>query len=146
MRRAGSGSNEPMKVPTRRSIADEALACENLLEMTPLRVAAWQEVEDRVVVERPRSSVRGLRGVGEWLSYVLSMRKIRLDERGSFLWHLVDGERSVSEVAEAMRGQFGEEVEPAEERVGQLIRMLRRERLLAYPGWDPVPPDSTPRE
>ena len=41
---------------------------------------------------------------------------------------------------------FGEEVEPAEERVGQLIRMLRRERLLAYPGWDPAPTGSMPRE
>jgi len=135
-----------MRLPSRKSIEKEALASENLLEMTPLRVAAWQEVEDRVVVERPRSSVRGLRGLGERVSYFLSMRKIRLDERGSFLWHLVDGERSVSEVAEAMRGQFGEEVEPAEERVGQLIRMLRRERLLAYPGWDPVPPGSKPYE
>lgn len=134
-----------MKASTSRSIQEEALARENLLELVPVRVAIWQEVEDRVVVERPRPSMRGLPGVGERLSYFLSMRKIRLDERGSFLWHLVDGERSVAEVAEAMRKRFGEEVEPAEERAGQLIRMLRRERLLAYPGWDPVPPGSTPR-
>ena len=104
-----------MKLPIRRSIQDEALAGENLLEMTPVRVAAWQEVEDRVVVERPRPSRRGIPGVGERLSYFLSMRKIRLDERGSFLWLLVDGRRSVAEVAEAMREQFGDEVEPAEE-------------------------------
>ena len=135
-----------MKLPMRRSIQDEALANENLLGMTPVRVARWLEVEDRVVVERPRPSRRGLPGVGERVSYLLSMRKIRLDERGSFLWHLVDGERSVLEVAEAMREQFGEEVEPAEERVGQLIRMLRRERLLAYPGWDSVPPVSSALE
>lgn len=135
-----------MKLPIRKSIQQEALASENLLEMVPQRVAGWEEVEGRVVVERPRPSQRGLRGVGERLSYSLSMRKIRLDERGSFLWHLIDGERSVAEVAEGMRGQFGEGVEPAEERVGQLIRMLRRERLLAYPGWDPLPPGSMPRE
>ena len=135
-----------MKLPIRRSIQDEALAGENLLEMTPVRVAAWQEVKDRVVVERPRPSGRGIPGLGERLSYFLSMRKIRLDERGSFLWHLVDGRRSVAEVAEAMREQFGDEVEPAEERVGHLIRLLRRERLLAYPGWDFVDLASTARE
>jgi hypothetical protein len=45
-----------------------------------------------------------------------------------------------------MRGEFGEQVEPAEERVGHLIRMLRREHLLAYPGWDPVPPVSMAHE
>lgn len=129
-----------MKLPTRRSLRDEALAGENLLEMRPLRVADWQEVGDRVVVERPRPTRRGVRGLGERISYLLSMRKIRLDERGSFLWYLVDGEHSVSEIAEAMRREFGEQVEPAEERVGHLIRLLRREHLLAYPGWDPVPP------
>jgi len=129
-----------MNLPTRKSIREEALAGENLLEMVPQRVADWEEVEDRVVVERPRPSKQGLPGVGERLSYFLSMRKIRLDERGSFLWHLIDGERSVAEVVEAMRSEFGEEVEPAEERVGQLIRLLRREYLLAYPGWDPVFP------
>ena len=132
-----------MKLPIRRSNPDAALAGENLLEMTPLRVAHWQEIDDRVVVERPRPGARGWRGLGERVSYFLSMRKIRLDERGSFLWHLVDGDRSVAEVAEAMRLEFGEEVEPAEERVGHLIRLLRRERLLAYPGWDPMPPGST---
>lgn len=135
-----------MNLPTRKSIREEALAGENLLEMVPRRVADWEEVEDRVVVERPRPSKQGLPGVGERLSYFLSMRKIRLDERGSFLWHLIDGERSVAEVVEAMRSEFGEEVEPAEERVGQLIRLLRREYLLAYPGWDPVfPPSATER-
>ncbi len=135
-----------MNLPTRKSIREEALAGENLLEMVPQRVADWEEVEDRVVVERPRPSKQGLPGVGERLSYFLSMRKIRLDERGSFLWHLIDGERSVAEVVEAMRSEFGEEVEPAEERVGQLIRLLRREYLLAYAGWDPVfPPSATER-
>lgn len=135
-----AGSSRALNLPTRKSIQEEALAGENLLEMVPQRVADWEEVEDRVVVERPRPSKQGLPGVGERLSYFLSMRKIRLDERGSFLWHLIDGERSVAEVVEAMRSEFGEEVEPAEERVGQLIRLLRREYLLAYPGWDPVFP------
>jgi hypothetical protein len=137
-----------MKLPGSRSARDEALASENLLEMTPLRVASWREVSERVVVERPRPSGGGWGELGDWLSYFLSMRKIRLDERGSFLWQLVDGRRSVAELVEAMRGKFGEGVEPAEERVGHLIRLLRRERLLAYPGWDsvPTPPSVQERE
>ena len=133
-----------MSLPTRKSIQEEALAGENLLEMVPQRVAAWEEVEDRVVVERPRPSKQGLPGVGERLSYFLSMRKIRLDERGSFLWHLIDGERSVAEVVEAMRSEFGEEVEPAEERVGQLIRLSNRQSEASSPSWDPVFPASAP--
>ena len=60
-----------MKVPTRRSIQEEALASENLLELVPVRVAIWQEVEGRVVVERPRPRTRGLSGVGERVSHIL---------------------------------------------------------------------------
>ena len=29
--------------------------------------------------------------------------------------------------------------EPAEERLGHMVRLLRQEGLLAYPEWDPVP-------
>jgi hypothetical protein len=47
----------------------------------------------------------------------------------------MDGEKTVAEMAEDLRQEYGEQVEPAEERAGQLVRMLHSEDLLAYPGW-----------
>jgi hypothetical protein len=35
-----------------------------------------------------------------------------------------------------MRAEFGERVEPVEERLGHLIRVMRREGFIGYPGWD----------
>ena len=32
--------------------------------------------------------------------------------------------------------KFGDKVEPTEQRLGRLVRVLRREGLIAYPGWD----------
>lgn len=71
------------------------------------------------------------------LSYKMATKKICLDEVGSFAWRLFDGERTVGEVAEELRQAFGEAVEPVEDRLGELVRMMHREDLIAYPGWDP---------
>jgi len=111
----------------------------NLLELTPVRLAPWSEVEGRVVIERPKP--QGAGRFGEMVRYWLAVRRIRLDERGSLVWRLLDGERSVADVARGLREEFGEEVEPAEERAGELVRMLHKDDLLAYPDWDEFRPD-----
>ncbi len=66
----------------------------------------------------------------------MSTRRIRLDDRGSAAWLRLDGRISVRELADEMRAEFGAEIEPAEERLGVLIRQLRSQDLVAYPGWD----------
>ncbi len=112
---------------------DEPFLGVNLLDLTPRRLAEWSEPEDgRVVLERPRPPGRGPRQWLPWLRYVLASRCIRLDRAGSLAWRLMDGRHTVGEVARAMRDELGEEVEPAEERLGHLVRLLRREDLLAY--------------
>jgi hypothetical protein len=68
----------------------------------------------------------------------MAVKSLRLDEVGSFAWQLLDGEHTVGQVAVAVREHFGDAVEPAEERVGHLVRLLRQEGLIAYPEWDPV--------
>lgn len=108
----------------------------NLLELAPIRVAAWKEVGERVVVQRPQPAGQGLRGLGERLSYLLSVKRIRLDELGSFAWKRLDGKTTVARAAQAMREQFGERAEPAEARLGHFVRLLRQEGLVRYPGWD----------
>ncbi|MGB6850125.1 MAG: PqqD family protein, partial [Thermoanaerobaculia bacterium] len=105
----------------------------NLLELAPVRVARWQQVEDRVVVDRPKPHARFPRILLEWLSHLMAVKSLRLDEVGSFAWQLLDGEHTVGQVAVAVRERFGDAVEPAEERLGHLVRLLRQEGLLAYP-------------
>jgi len=122
------------KPAMRRRRKAKELAQINLLELMPVRLAPWREVAGRVVIERPKP--QGAGRMGEKLRYWLAVRRIRLDERGSLVWRLLDGSKSVAEVATALHEEFGEQVEPAEERAGQLIRMLHKEDLLAYPGWD----------
>jgi hypothetical protein len=125
----------------RRRIAKQ-LEQINLLELTPVRLQPWSEVGGRVVVERRKPEGPGK--LGERLRFWLAVRRIRLDEQGSHAWKLLDGERSVAEVAEGLRAEFGEGVEPAEERTGHLIRMLHQQELVAYAGWDAPEPAGDP--
>lgn len=108
----------------------------NLLDLAPVRLARWEEAGDRVVLQRPRPPRGGLKGFLGRVSYSLSASRIRLDDVGSFAWRRLDGRTTVGEAAEAMRQHFGEKAEPAEERLGQFVRTLRREGMLAFPGWD----------
>jgi hypothetical protein len=122
-----------------RRSKEDPLGGINLLELVPVRVARWRLVEDRVVVERPKPRARFPRILLEWLLHLMAVKSLRLDEVGSFAWQLLDGEHTVGQVAVAVRERFGDAVEPAEERLGHLVRLLRQEGLLAYPEWDPVP-------
>lgn len=116
----------------------DQLEAVNVLELKPVRLADWEEVAGRVVVHRPAPTERGLRGALARLLHALSARRIRLDPIGSFAWNHMDGNRSVAEMAEQLRAAFGDRVEPSEERLGHMVRVLRREGLIAYPGWDDV--------
>jgi hypothetical protein len=116
----------------------------NLLELVPVRTASWSEVGGRVSVEIPVPS-RPWRAPFAWLSSKMSSKRVRLDEVGSLSWNLLDGRRTVGEVAAALRERFGDRVEPAEERLGTLLRTLHRGGLVGYSGYDQIPGPSDPR-
>ncbi len=119
----------------------------NLLELAPVRLASWEETDDgKVVLTRPRPRTRGLRGLADLLSFWMSIRRIRLDEVGSFCWRALDGRCTVGELARRLREAYGESVEPAEERVGQWVRIMRHQDMLAYPGYDPLPEEKAARD
>ena len=66
----------------------------------------------------------------------MSANRIRLYEVGGFAWTHLDGDRTVAEVGEMMRAEFGDRVDPVEERLGHFVQVMREEGFVAYPGWD----------
>lgn len=111
----------------------DALKDVNLLALAPRRTADWSERDGRVVIERPRPSGRGLRRIGQGVNHWLGPARVRLDQLGSFTWKRIDGEATVGSVCEEVREAFGAGAEPVEERVGEFVRLLRREAMLSYP-------------
>jgi hypothetical protein len=114
----------------------ESLAEVNLLDLTPERVAEWEDVGERVVIIRPLPKTRGIKRAIDRLLFEMSTRRIRLDELGSAAWHLMDGRRTVAAIADGLREQFGEAVEPAEERLATLMQYFHRQLFVEFPGID----------
>ena len=110
----------------------------NVLDVTPVRLADWEDHDDRVVLLRPRPRVPWYLLPIEWLRYGLAVPRIRLDPIGSLTWRACDGARTVAQIVSEVRVAFGAEAEPVEDRMGELIRRQRKEGLLAYRGIDRI--------
>jgi hypothetical protein len=117
---------------TEVSDAATVQATRRILGLTPQRVAKSSDVAGRVVIERPRPSGRGLEVWLRRVRYVWTAKRLRLDALGSSTWRLADGRLTVAEIAEALRGEFGETAEPAEERVARFLSHLHRDELLVF--------------
>jgi hypothetical protein len=100
-----------------------------ILAAVPRRLASWREDEQgRVVLERPKPTTTGLRGVGDLISWWLSPRRVRLDALGSTAWRRLGGHTTVAEVAEALADTHG--IEDARNRAAHFVRLLHREGYL----------------
>jgi hypothetical protein len=56
--------------------------------------------------------------------------KIDFDEIGSFVWLQIDGKNNVEEITKKSLIHFGEEINPANERVELFIKELMRTKLI----------------
>ncbi len=63
---------------------------------------------------------------------------IKLDEYGSFLWQQIDGQRTVGELAQAMKAQFGDGAEPLYDRLVKYMQILRNNQFILFRGKDKV--------
>ncbi len=105
----------------------------NLLDLTPRREVQWEEREDGLVtLVRVKPVVRDFRSLRRWVSFMMAPPRIRLDEVGSFAWLNMDGDADVRELVQRVRDEFGESAEPVAQRLGQFVRLLRREQFVTY--------------
>lgn len=49
---------------------------------------------------------------------------VHLDEMGSFIWPMLDGEMTIIELGEKVKENFGEKAEPLYERLAKYIQIL----------------------
>lgn len=111
-----------------------------ILAAVPRRLATWMEDEQgRVVLERPKPTTTGLRGIGDLISWWLSPRRVRLDALGSTAWRRLDGHATVAETAEALAAAHG--IDDAQNRAAHFVRLLHREGYLEL-----LVPDTAPVE
>ncbi len=89
-----------------------------------LPLAQWREEEDLVVIAAPRFKGRLGKGLIEVMGKDQTFN-LRLDEFGSFVWRLIDGERTLGEITDATIEQMDAEEETALHRLLMFLRSLQ---------------------
>lgn len=57
---------------------------------------------------------------------------IHLDEMGSYIWPLMDGERDILEIGKFVEEHFGEKANPLYERLSQYFKTLEKYNFIEY--------------
>lgn len=58
--------------------------------------------------------------------------KVHLDVNGSFLWPLIDGERTVEELAALIKEEFGEKAEPLYPRIIKYFQIMESYHFVSF--------------
>ncbi|OQX83505.1 MAG: hypothetical protein B6D63_06110 [Candidatus Latescibacteria bacterium 4484_7] len=65
-----------------------------------------------------------------------SFLKIKLDEIGSSVWMLCDGEKNIKEIGEILRERFHEKIEPCYERLNLFFKQLEEVKFVQFTNLD----------
>lgn len=112
---------------------------ENYLDFVPVvnTQNTWDEGEDGVVTIHMVN--RGFYNrLAQKVFHTPKVSHIKLDEYGSFLWKRIDGVRTVGDLAEGMKMQFGEKAEPLYDRLVKYMQILHNNRFVLFRGKDKV--------
>ena len=97
----------------------------NYLDLVPEKAQElpWSKDEEGIVVLEVENT-----GVFNRIAQKLFKRpkytKVHMEKYGSFLWPLIDGQRTVMELADLQKAEFGEEVEPLYPRVVKYMQIM----------------------
>ena len=97
----------------------------NYLDLVPEKAQElpWSKDEEGIVVLEVENT-----GVFNRIAQKLFNRpkytKVHMEKYGSFLWPLIDGQRTVMELADLQKAEFGEEVEPLYPRVVKYMQIM----------------------
>ena len=100
-------------------------ANENYLSRVPKRneTISWKEDEKGVITLEIEN-----KGIMNFICQKLFKKPkisyIHLDEMGSFVWPIIDGERNITEIGKFVEEHFGEKANPLYERLSQYFRIL----------------------
>ncbi|MBO5090201.1 MAG: PqqD family protein [Clostridia bacterium] len=95
----------------------------NYLEFVPIRkIERFSEENGVITLEIENKGV--FNRVAQKLLKKPKISYIHLDEMGSFVWPLIDGERNITDIGVFVKEHFGEKAEPLYERLAKYFKVL----------------------
>ena len=105
---------------------------ENYLERKPLRAdLKWSEEDGIITLEKENTGV--MNRIAQTLFHKPRISYIHLDETGSFIWPMLDGETSIIVLGERVKEHFGEKAEPLYERLVKYLQILESYGFVRVP-------------
>ena len=98
----------------------------NYLENIPKRNEAlgWN-ADDNGVVTLSKNNDGIADKIAQKLFKKPKVSYIHLDEMGSFVWPIIDGEKSILQIADDVKAHFGDKAEPLYERLAKYFQVLQ---------------------
>lgn len=98
---------------------------ENYLDRKPQKKSGlqWSQTEDGAV-QLHQKNEGFFNKIAQKLFRKPSVSYIHLDEHGSFIWQLLDGEKTVEDLGEPLREKFGDDAEPLYPRLVKFLSIL----------------------
>lgn len=105
---------------------------ENYLERVPVRAELKWSLDD----EGKATLEIENKGLFNWIAQKIFKKPkisyVHLDEMGSYIWPLIDGEKNIIELGKDVQTQFGEKAQPLYERLATYFRILESYNFIIW--------------
>ena len=114
-------------------MAKKEIKVENYLEKIPVRNEniTWKQDENGAVTLEIENT-GFFNKVAQKFFKKPKISYVHLDENGSFLWPLLDGEKSILTLGALVKEHFGEKAEPLYERLAKYFQILESYKFVEF--------------
>ena len=105
----------------------------NYLDLIPRRNEAlkWhRDLKDRVILEVENTGV--MNTIAQRVFNKPRFTKVHLDAQGTFIWPLIDGEKTVADIAALVKEEFGEKAEPLYPRIVKYFQIVESYNCIEF--------------
>ena len=105
----------------------------NYLDLIPRRNEAlkWhRDLKDRVILEVENTGV--MNTIAQRVFNKPRFTKVHLDAQGTFIWPLIDGEKTVADIAALVKEEFGEKAEPLYPRIVKYFQIVESYKFIEF--------------
>lgn len=105
----------------------------NYLELIPEKASGlnWhRDFKEQIILEVENTGV--FNTVAQKLFRKPKYTKVHLDAMGTFIWPLLDGERTVADVAALVKEHFGEKAEPLYPRIVKYFQIVESYHFIRF--------------
>lgn len=105
----------------------------NYLDLIPERSVSlrWHtDLRERVILEVENTGI--MNTIAQNLFHKPRFTKVHLDTQGSFIWPLIDGKRTVTDIAALVKEEFGEAAEPLYPRIVKYFQIVESYHFIKF--------------